>query len=417
MEKLSPIVATYQNIISETEQELSKLKQRIYRIGTLRLMLFVAGVVGIIHFWSLSNLIIAGIAAITFLPFLFLMKLHNRLFYRKEYLEKRIEINRQELQAMNYDTATFDGGSEFIDPSHLYSYDLDVFGERSLFQYINRTSTELGKKRLAAWFNSHLETKADIEKRQEAVRELAPELGMRQHFRVLGLLYKGKLADEKEINSWATSPSYYRKRAVLRALPIIVSAINTVLITLAIAGILPANLAGLAFVSFFLLSIMFSKGISKMQNLYGKQLQILATYARLIRIIEEKQMHSQALKEIKELVNGRKQTASQAVQNLTALMNALDQRNNMMMAAVLNGLFFWELRQIMQIEAWKEKHAPELSRWLTAIGQMDAYCSLAAFAYNHPDYIYPQITTHPFNLQAQAMGHPLMHREDRKSVV
>lgn len=46
--------------------------------------------------------------------------------------------------------------------------------------------------------NMHLKSKAEIEKRQEAVRELAPELEMRQHFRVLGLLHKVKLLTKKK---------------------------------------------------------------------------------------------------------------------------------------------------------------------------------------------------------------------------
>ena len=148
-----------------------------------------------------------------------------------------------------------------------------------------------------------------------------------------------------------------------------------------------------------------------MQALYGKKLKILATYASLIHIIEEKEYHSAVLQEIKELVGGDKQTASQAVKKLTALMNALDQRNNMLMSFVLNGALFWELRQIMRIEAWKEKHASELPSWLKAIGEMDAYCSLATFAYNHPEYIYPQITSTPFSMEAEALGHPLMNRD------
>lgn len=411
MEKPGNITETYQSIIDETEQKLSKVKQRIYRVGTLRLILFVAGIAGVVHFWSLGGWTVAGIAAITFVPFLWLIKLHNRFFYRKEYLEKKIEINRQELQAMGYDTSAFEGGEEFINPAHLYSYDLDLFGERSLFQYINRTSTELGQKRLAAWMNTHLESKAEIEKRQEAVRELTPELRMRQRFRVLGLLYRGKSADREEIVTWASSPSYYRSRTVLRALPIVVAVANATFIALAFAGILSASVPGLTFTCCFLLSIRFSKGIGKIQSLYGKKLQILATYAGLIRIIEEREMHSPALKELKELVGGEKRAASQAVDKLTQLMNALDQRNNMFMAAILNGLFFWELRQIMRIEAWKEQHAPELERWLEAIAEMDAYCSLATFAYNHPGYTYPEITNHPFDLQAKALGHPLMHRD------
>lgn len=32
-------------------------------------------------------------------------------------------------------------------------------------------------------------------------------------------------------------------------------------------------------------------------------------------------------------------------------MDELDQRNNVFMYVILNGLFFWELRQIMRIEA------------------------------------------------------------------
>ena len=196
MKQLDDIIQIYHNINREHEQKLSKEKRRISRISTLRFILFIAGIVGVIHFWENGWLIVTGIAAITFLPFIFLVKLHNRLFYEKEYLEKKIEINQQELQAINYDTSSFDGGKEFIDPAHLYSYDLDVFGEHSLFQYINRTSTDLGKKRLAHWLNNHLESKEEIEKRQEGVKELTSEFEMRQHFRILGLLYKGKSADE-----------------------------------------------------------------------------------------------------------------------------------------------------------------------------------------------------------------------------
>ena len=410
MKQLDDIIQTYQNIIRETEQKLSKEKRRIYRISTLRFILFIAGIVGVIHFWENGWLIVTGIAAITFLPFIFLVKLHNRLFYEKEYLEKKIEINQQELQAINYDTSSFDGGKEFIDPAHLYSYDLDVFGEHSLFQYINRTSTDLGKKRLAHWLNNHLESKEEIEKRQEGVKELTSEFEMRQHFRILGLLYKGKSADEKEIIAWADSPSYYRKRTLLRILPIAVTVINFLCISLAILGIISANIAGGVFVSFVLFSTIFSKGITKLQTTYGEKLQILSTYADQILLTEQKEMHSHILQELKADLTSQNQTASQAVRQLSKLMNALDQRSNLLMSTILNGLIFWELRQVMRIEKWKEIHASDLPRWIETIGEIDAYCSLATFAYNHPDYIYPTIAAQSFHLQAEALGHPLMDR-------
>ena len=90
---IDKISAVYRNTAEEARQELNKVQQKIYRIGSLRLLLFVAGVVGIIYFWSESLGILACIALITLLPFLFLMKYHNRLFHRKDYLEKKMEIS------------------------------------------------------------------------------------------------------------------------------------------------------------------------------------------------------------------------------------------------------------------------------------------------------------------------------------
>ena len=148
-----------------------------------------------------------------------------------------------------------------------------------------------------------------------------------------------------------------------------------------------------------------------MQAVYGKKLQILATYANLLRLIENQPMKSPILKEVREWIGDEKQTASHSIQRLSKLMNELDQRNNAYIYATLNGLFFWEIRKIIQIEGWKEQYASELPRWLTAIAHMDVLCSLATFAYNHPDYSYPIITTRSFSLRAASMGHPLMNRD------
>lgn len=411
METLQNIIENYQRIVQTTEQELQKVRQRIRNISLLRLLLFVAAVVGISYFWNEDWRIPAVCGGIPFLLFLLLVKRHNVWFRRKDFLKKKIEINRQELQAIGYDFSSFDGGAEYIDATHLYTYDLDVFGEHSLFQSINRSSTPAGKTELAAWLNAHLEKKEEIEQRQHAVRELAPELTFRQTFRILGLLYKGKPADSAEIGEWASAPTQYRRHRLLRLLPGIVSAANIVCIAGALLGLVPASVAGVVFTGFVLFSFVFSKGITRMQATYGEKLQILSTYAEQILLIEQKEMSSTALQAVKAALNEGGQSASQSVRQLARLMNTLDQRNNVLMSTVLNGLFFWELRQVMRIEQWKEKHATDLPRWLNAVGKMDAYCSLATFAYNHPDYVYPAISRQPFCLKAEALGHPLMNRD------
>lgn len=411
MEELNKIRETYQNIIQETRLKLQQVRRQIYHVGSIRLLLFISGVAGVIYCWQMSWTMIFVVAAVTFIPFLLLIKYHTRLFHQKEYLEKKIEINEQELEGMMHQTRCFDGGKEYIDPEHLYTYDLDVFGDYSLFQYINRTSTEMGKRELASWFNNHLRNKDEIVQRQKAIQELTPELKFRQRLRIRGLLHKGKTADEKEIIEWAMSPSHFRRKKMLRVLPAFVLITNITMFLLAMTEIITFGLAGIVFIGFITMSFAFTQQITRIQSMYGKKMQILATYAQLIRLIEEKEVQSEALIEIKELVGHNRKTASQAIRQLSSLMHSLDQRNNIMMAALLNGCMLWELRKIMRIETWREQHAEELPRWLVAIAKIDAYCSLATFAYNHPDYTYPQILKQPFSLQATALGHPLMHRE------
>ncbi|NDV57437.1 MutS family DNA mismatch repair protein [Bacteroides sp. 519] len=410
MEQLNGIKATYENIVGKTRDKLTKVQKQIYNISFIRIALFLAGIAGIIYFWSSAWYLLAGVILITFVPFLALVKYHNKLFYKKDYLEKKIEINEQELRALEYDFSSFDGGREFIDPSHLYTYDLDVFGDNSLFQDINRTSTHLGKSQLAEWFNKHLQKKEDIEERQKAVKELSEDLKFRQRFRILGLLYKGEIADEKEINTWAQSPSHYSSNSFFKLLPALILSGNIVLFTLAMLNIIPFSVVWIVLAIIFMISLGFQKGITKVQNMYGKKMQILGTYAHLIQLIEEKEVSSALLKDIKALVGTNKKTASQSVKRLSTLMDALDQRNNMFMLLILNSLMFWELKQIMKIEAWKEECANELPKWLKAIALMDSICSLSTFTYNNPDFTFAEITNKSFHLEGKALGHPLMNR-------
>lgn len=411
MKQLNDIIAAYQQTIQETESKLQNARKHIRNISLLRIIIFVEVVVCSILFWSDGWLKLALFTVIPIIGFIWLVQIHNQWFYWKDYYKRKIEINKQEIRALQYDFSDFENGEEFIDPAHLYTYDLDIFGNHSLFQYINRTSTPIGKQCLANWFKTHLEKKVEIEQRQEAIRELAEKVDYRQKFRVLGLLFKGKPSDTSEIKEWVNSPIIYRKHALLRILPATIGIINLLCIGSTLLGILPASISGLVFSVFIIFSFVFSKGITKMQATYGEKLQILSIYAAQILITEKEEMLSPALQKLKAELSSRNESASQVVHRLDKLMNALDQRSNLLINMLLNGLLFWELRQVMQIEKWKVAYASDLNRWIEAIGEMDAYCSLATFAYNHPNYIFPRITEGSFNLQAKALGHPLMDRD------
>jgi hypothetical protein len=87
-----------------------------------------------------------------------------------------VEINKDETKAINRDLSPFDSGSEFIDTHHNYSYDLDLYGTGSLFQFLNRTITNRGKKQLSSILNGSQHTSETIIERQLAIQELAGDL-------------------------------------------------------------------------------------------------------------------------------------------------------------------------------------------------------------------------------------------------
>ena len=63
------IIATYQQTIQQGREKLSKVKNKIYRIGSLKLLLFVACIAGIIYFVSAGWTTILGVIAITLTRF------------------------------------------------------------------------------------------------------------------------------------------------------------------------------------------------------------------------------------------------------------------------------------------------------------------------------------------------------------
>lgn len=414
MQTYQEVKRIYKRIISESEAELRLVLRNIRYISLLRVFLFSGIIIAAISLWDENRLLFWLCIILPFACFLWLIKRHNRWFYRRDYLKRRIEINQQELDALQGNISAFDDGKEFVNPSHLYTFDLDVFGNHSLFQCMNRTSTPIGKQRLASWMNNALKDKRLIEERQNAVRELSDKLEFCQDFRLMGLLNRGEGSDKKEIEKWIDMPVRFLKHKAFPFLPYVVLIINIVCIGFAFYGLMPFSIAGMVFAFFVFFSFLFSGKITKLQQMYGKKMQILSTYANQIVRVEGLEVESSELIRIKgQLSDGKEKTASQILMRLITLMNSLDRRNNIFMTILLNGSFFWELWQTMRIERWKEQYSSSLLGWLEAVGEMDAYCSLATFAYNHPDYIYPSPSVSPssFCLEAKSLGHPLMDRE------
>lgn len=397
----------YTERLSLTEGQLQQVKKQIFRISMLRLALFIAGIAGLYFFYNQTTLLIVCIC-LTFLPLFILVKIHNRFFIRKEWLETQARIIQEELQALSGDYSSFEDGKEYVNPEHPYSFDLDIFGRRSLFQSINRTCTFFGKVRLAEWLQNHLHEKTSIEKRQEMIREISEHTLFREQFRVAGLVHHGQSSDGEKIQVWSQSPAQYLHAGWVKAFIWGVPVINSLLLITSLAGWTSFSWLGLSFGIFLVLSFGIIKRATYIQETYGKQLKSLNGYARLIALAKAEEWKSAGMQELMERFNLNGQSPIQALQQLSKELDRLDLRNNQFLYVLLEGSIFFQLQEIVRIERWKVRYGQHINEWLETVGELDALCSLGTFAYNHPQYTYPELTEKPFCFLATQMGHPLM---------
>lgn len=185
-----------------------------------------------------------------------------------------------------------------------------------------------------------------------------------------------------------------------------VPVINSLLLITSLAGWTSFSWLGLSFGIFLVLSFGIIKRATYIQETYGKQLKSLNGYARLIALAKAENWKSAGMQELMERFNLNGQSPIQALQQLSKELDRLDLRNNQFLYVLLEGSIFFQLQEIVRIERWKVRYGQHISEWLETVGELDALCSLGTFAYNHPQYTYPELTEKPFCFLATQMGHP-----------
>ena len=398
----------YNQRLSATTAELKSTSNKIRTVSSLRIILFLIGIAIITLFWEESNWKIIGLASCAFLPFLALLKVHTKLFNRKQWLEVEADLLEKELKGLKHDYSCFDEGKEFVNPEHNYSFDLDVFGKKSLFQAINRTCTKIGKRTLGEWLTNHLRNKKQIEERQACVKELSQHNNFREEFAITGKINQTVSEDEMNIQKWVEDDNTFTRSTWVKVLIWGVPTTNLILLVLGFLGTLSFSWFGLVFFGFIIFSFSVVKRASILQEEYTEKLMTLNTYAQLISLMECQNWKAPRLSQLVKSLKMNGQSPADALKKLSKELSRLDLRNNQFLYVILEGSMFFQLHQMVRIENWKIKYGQYLEGWLKAVGEVDALCSLATFAYNHPDYTYPIISEEPFCFNAKGMGHPLM---------
>ena len=406
---MDAIIYFYKTQIDSFIEKKETLKKRIHLIGTVRLLLFVGALITAYFCLDLKLFILLGILMAFAVPFIVLMIYHTKMFYQKEYAEAMIQLNNNELKGIDNDFSTFDGATESTDSHHSFSTDMDLFGTPSLFQSVNRTVTKPGKTFLIDLFTKPLDNKQAIINRQQAIQELAGKTCFRQHFYVTGKIGENNIEGVERLHSVVTQTTHFSQNLLRKINIWIVPLLWIVVIWGGVAGVFPLSIIGVMFAFAFLLANIDSRRIHKMHKSAEKIEQFLLTYSQLIKIIEMESFDSELLKSNQSLLETNGRRASGAIRNLSKIIGALDQRYSLA-GIIFNLLYLRDMRKTMQLGKWVRTYGEKIDGWLQSLACIDAMCSLGGFAFNHPDYTYPEITDNYFEMKGKALGHPLIHR-------
>ena len=404
---------TYLDIRNKNEALLAKLKKNQLFVSLLRLLVFIAG--SILSGLAFSISVITGILTLLVAIIFFLFLVIKFVRYSNEiiFTENIIRINNNEINALNGDYSAFDGGLDMNDPKHDFSGDIDLFGDDSLFRYLNRTVTGPGRSQLAGWLSEPYDLREEIIERQEAVRELAGKLAWRQHFMACGLDKPLAEKEIKSLNDWLKEDDNFFTTPFIKLSAYILPAAAVITLVFVFAGILSLKVFILLYVFNLMLIGIFIKRSNRIHAMVSQKHIFLSSVEQLVATFEKEQFKSSVLTATQEKMCTRQGSAAEKIRELKFLIQAFDNRLNLFVGFILNGLLLWDFHCIIKLEKWRTSVSSSLPVWMNLLGKIDGFNSLANYAYNNPDYSFPQVENGEPVLEADSLGHPLLKRETR----
>jgi hypothetical protein len=296
-------------------------------------------------------------------------------------------------------------GECYDDPVHPYAGDLDLFGRASLFQYLCDAQTPVGQDTLARW----LQVPADadtIRARQAAVAELRADVDNRKAAAILGDFTR-PVPLTRELLSWPDATPALTGRAG--------PGIAYTLGLLGIAGVAtwvefgtgPSPLL-LVLIAEVIFLARYWPRIREVTRDARVLLSELDSFLPILQLVERMPFKSPLMQSVHHRLIEDGELPSRRVARLARLLDNWDTVTRNQFVLPFAVVLMLPMHLAFAIERWRQRDGERVRAWLDAVGEFEAVCSLSAFAYEHPEYTFPEILPGPPHVEAEALAHPLL---------
>ncbi len=383
-----------------------QIVERLFiRIGNWRLFL---GLLELVLAWLAfgSRIVTPWVLLGPFAAFIGLVVWHGRVIRQRTAADRAIKFYESRLARVEDRwVGTGPAGNQFRNPDHVYADDLDVFGKGSLFELAATARISAGEQTLANWllapaFREH------VLSRQEGVRELSTRLDLREEISLLGEDVRGEIHVEA-LQTWGSMPPVHfapGSRLLAAALAIL----GPATLLLYLAGKLPLwpFFAVVGCDALFRWS--YRERVAQVTGTLGTPAQGLRLLSLLLQRLEQEQFQSPHLNDLRARLDVSGQAASKRIARLESLIDWLDSSDHLLIR-IIGPVLLWREQLTMAVEAWRRETGSHIGPWVQSVAEFEALSSLAALAFEHPQWCFPTLvdTVEPL-FEAEALQHPLL---------
>ena len=389
------IVEYYSKRKTELSTEIGLLKRKNRLFVFSELLSFIGAIAAVAAYTVYGGMIWLLTAALLLVAYIVIRQADGRNGSRIETLTDLKRVYEKELSYYAGDYSCFADGSEYADPKHPFTYDMDIFGRQSLFQRINRTVSSGGADRLAECLSNLSGDKDFIDCRREVIDRLAEMEAERAAFMAQGQRQKIETRQIQEALEGVEEMPLSRFPLSPLSLVLAVMAILALLTVLVLAffGVVSGTMAMMwATMQLFVVMMLCLKSIkmiSKSVNNLHKQMKQYVELIRLTREMVDKLTSQQVDKLFAANTDVHRSTfithrSTLAFDELRRILDALDRRGNVLGLMFTNMFLLSDYFLVRRFIKWKERYLDKVGEWIDEVSTMDALVSMATFAYNEP---------------------------------
>ncbi len=402
----------YQNHITQLKTQQNLLDNKYKRTSTLRLSLLIFGLIVIVNAFQFHFLLGSTLIILFLLGFYYLVKFHETIENELALNVNEQLVSKNELSVLkNHLSNEYENGKEYSNSQHPFSDDLDLFGEGSVFQLINRAKTRKGNDLLSYHMLTIDQKEEQLIERQNAVKELVQNTEWRLKFQasLFGVKYS-ETAFSEQMNTLQMPPklifgSFLKWYGKL--LP---------LIWLLIVGIgaywFLENLGYIIF-GVFLFNFYLGALNKKTTEAYLESVAVsgraLNSYAQAAELIANQEFKAKVFKDALLFFPSSSLKSKNPIKEFASIVKKLETRKNMLAAIFLTIFKPFEPIETINLGEWIIKNPDFFKRIFNTIAQFEYFGSLATLHFNQPNWTFPVYHKDENRLlNFTQVGHPLI---------